>query len=555
MTYSCLFPNTQPRGYDEYLKTIPIIKAIEFVSHLSLTRNQLLKSNDELSLLMPILFRVNKEIQHIVVDYLNSIKISEFSFIDSHALLLLTEKLLLYNNTSQDDLSEDDYSNIMLAYWICCEERVSKVDNVDQIDSPESFLSIYVPEQLIYNDIIYPKDYRIEFIKCFSFMSFCEKDKIFFEFLQIFSSEYGITWQEYLYINITLYLKMLTNDAGSTPIVYIDDAYVSALNFMAPICCELGFYNTRTDFRSLRQTPVLKASNNYFIILFDKFFVDKIFNSLLFDFAKTLSKHKQITNISGFPDLKQLVGQRFTERILFYEIMNRCFCNYAEVMLSGETLKPYISNGEPDYYIRKGSRVFIFEFKDVLLNTDVKYSRDLLKIENELLELFEESTFEKKSDKIKKSKPKAIKQLLKVIKEKLPVIHNGIDKTELSKIYIFPIIIYSDSNFDVDGVNYMINKRFLSLLNLTELDSRYVVKDLVMINLNNLIQLEDLFFQNRINLSTCINDYRSYRLANNSSSVISFTKYLMRKSEKKNFKYKKTKWFNDALQALKKTPY
>src|SRR5690606_7857303 len=135
MTYSCLFPNTQPRGYDEYLKTIPIIKAIEFVSHLSLTRNQLLKSNDELSLLMPILFRVNKEIQHIVVDYLNSIKISEFSFIDSHALLLLTEKLLLYNNTSQDDLSEDDYSNIMLAYWICCEERVSKVDNVDQIDS------------------------------------------------------------------------------------------------------------------------------------------------------------------------------------------------------------------------------------------------------------------------------------------------------------------------------------------------------------------------------------------------------------------------------------
>jgi len=370
--------------------------AIEFVSHLALTRNQLLKTNDELSLLMPILFRVNKDIQHIVVDYLQSIKISEYSYIDSYALLLLTEKLLIYNNPSQDELSRDDYSNIMLAYWICCDERVSKVDNVDRIDSPVSFLSAYVPEQLIYNYIIYPKDYRTEFIKCFSFMSFCAKDSIFFEYLQIFSSEYGMTWQEYLFINFTLYLKMSTNDAGATTIVYIDDTYVSALNFMAPICCELESFVSRTDFRSFRKTPVLKVSNNHFIILFDKFFVDKIFSSLLFDFAKILSKYKQRTNISGFPDLKQLVGQRFTERILFYDIMNRCFCRYADVMLSGETLKSKISNGEPDYYIRKGSRVFIFEFKDVLLNTDVKYSRDLPKIENELLELFEESTFEKK---------------------------------------------------------------------------------------------------------------------------------------------------------------
>jgi len=119
----------------------------------------------------------------------------------------------------------------------------------------------------------------------------------------------------------------------------------------------------------------------------------------------------------------------------------------------------------------------------------------------------------KKSAKSKKSKPKAIKQLLNVIKEKLPVIHNEIDKTDLSKISIFPVIIHTDSNFDVDGVNYMFNERFLSLLSLAELDSsRYIVKDLVMINLNNLIQLEDLFFHNKLNLSTCINDYRSFRL-------------------------------------------
>src|SRR5690606_37246752 len=117
---------------------------------------------------------------------------------------------------------------------------------------------------------------------CFSFMSFCAEDSIFFEYLQIFSSEYGMTWQEYLFINFTLYLKMSTNDAGATPIVYIDDTYVSALNFMAPICCELGSFVSRTDFRALRQTPVLKVSNNHFIILSDKFFVDKIFSSLLF---------------------------------------------------------------------------------------------------------------------------------------------------------------------------------------------------------------------------------------------------------------------------------
>lgn len=551
ITYSCLFPDKQPINLEEYLQSIPTVGAIEFVTHLNLQRSELLITQDELGLLIPILFRFNQELQRTVTDYLQNIQVEEYSFIDNYSLLLLTEALLTCNNFSEDELSRDDYSNLMLAYWICCEKRVSKVKNVEGIDSPESFLKAYVPEQLIYNDIGYPKDYRTEVVKCFSFMSFSEKDSIFSNYLKIFESEYGLSWQKYLFLNFTMYLRIAANETGITPIVYIDEKNTPALNFLMSICCELGSFTSKTDFRTLKQTPVLKVSRNRYVILFDKFFIDKIFVSLLFDFARILAKHKQITNINGLPDLKRLVGQRFTEHVLFYDIIDRCFQKYADVMLPGETLRAKIINGEPDYYIRKGSRVFVFEFKDVLLNTEVKYSGDWTKIRNELFELFEQSTFEKNTGKSKKSKPKAIKQLLNTIQEKLPIIHDTIDNINLGRIYVFPIIVYTDSNFDIDGVNYVLNDRFSSLLNLTVINSRYVVKDLTMINLNNLIQLEDMFFQKKLNLCACINDFISFKSADSINSVISFNKYLMRKSKVKGFRLAKTKWFNDTLLELK----
>lgn len=87
----------------------------------------------------------------------------------------------------------------------------------------------------------------------------------------------------------------------------------------------------------------------------------------MFDFAKVLSEHYEITKIKGYSQLKKFVGEEFIEKHFFYNIMERSFSTYK--LFSGEKLKSLLKDGEPDYYMRKGNKIFLFEFKDILIDS------------------------------------------------------------------------------------------------------------------------------------------------------------------------------------------
>lgn len=58
--------------------------------------------------------------------------------------------------------SKDDFSNLIIAYLICCDEKLRyTTKSLDGISNVDSLMALYLPEQLRYNDIYYPKDYRV----------------------------------------------------------------------------------------------------------------------------------------------------------------------------------------------------------------------------------------------------------------------------------------------------------------------------------------------------------------------------------------------------------
>ena len=146
--------------------------------------------------------------------------------------------------------------------------------------------------------------------------------------------------------------------------------------------------------------------------------------------------------------------------------MKGCFPTYRPQ--TGQELKPLVGDGEPDFLLRHGAKVFVFEFKDILLDAPTKHCGDFDRILNELKEQFVLSTIDKQTGKKKKkSKDKGIRQLLAFISNKLPILLKNI--TSINGFTIYPIIVYTDRNLEIEGINYFLNKELEAIKGLMTL--------------------------------------------------------------------------------------
>lgn len=210
--------------------------------------------------------------------------------------------------------------------------------------------------------------------------------------------------------------------------------------------------------------------------------------------------------------------------------MDLCFSNYTNIRLRGEDIKKILIAGEPDYYMRYGNNVFLFEFKDSTLNAKIKHSGEFRKIKKSILEKFEETAGNRRKGQIINS---------------IIHIHNSLfnrpelDLYDSGNTTIYPIIIHTDYSFEVEGINYLLKERFKELLMEENINNQQLIKDLVLINLDTLIALQDFFKNNKLELSTCINDYINY--SNNESKILNFIypfdKFLFQQAYKVGYKY------------------
>ena len=93
---------------------------------------------------------------------------------------------------------------------------------------------------------------------------------------------------------------------------------------------------------------------------------------MLFNIAKVCEKQGFINAAKrpAYVQLKQQVGQKFTEQYLFYRVIDKILADYKFQKMTGDEMLK-LGLGLPDYYARKARRVFLFEFKDVQLNNEI----------------------------------------------------------------------------------------------------------------------------------------------------------------------------------------
>ncbi len=543
ISYSCIFPNGNDK-LEDIIKIIPSKSAIAWASYVLNRKNSMTIDQQEHEFFIPLLFQMNNKLQHSMTDYLQSISkdLGNYIFIDKVTLLILIEYLLDNHNKNNADVfeSKDDFSNIFIAYLLCCDEKIRYSTKVlYEVKDIDSFMAVYLPEQLKYNDIYYHKDYRVEFLRFYYFKAFCKENEIFNEYLSLFIQENQIPkWDDYLYFILETFFILSTNEEGITNVIKINPNSYYGKKYLDSMCIDIENFKRTPDFTNLRSKPIYYHGDNTYSILYMGFFIDKMFQSFLFDFASILIKHKATTKINSYPDIKALVGNFFTEGYLFYEIINGCFANTCKKLISGQKLKLFLNSGEPDFYIRKGKNIFLFEFKDVMLNAETKHCENIEQIKLEIFQLFESATIEKNTGKQKKrAQPKGITQLLNVIETKLDIIIKKADKIEITdKFKVYPIIVYQDYCFDIEGIRYILNEEFNKKKTIRNISDDYLVMPLVMMPLEMMISLEDYFHDGRLQLDNLIDNYVIECGESEQNKLLPFNKFTMRQAWKLGYK-------------------
>ncbi|MCR5645804.1 MAG: hypothetical protein K6F96_05390 [Bacteroidales bacterium] len=192
--------------------------------------------------------------------------------------------------------------------------------------------------------------------------------------------------------------------------------------------------------------------------------------------------------------------------------------------------------------MRRGTRIFIFECKDALLANEYKLSGNYDKIVKGI---------EKKFISNEDDEPKGITQLANVIENKLSLILSDADtEAPQGKKYIFPVLVYFDDSFDPEGVNWHLNNRFREIISSRNVSQEYVVKDMVMINIEMFLRLENFFSDDELKLATLINGFIDYKRQSELNQLYPFNKFLFQEARKKGYELKKTRWFDEVYQSL-----
>lgn len=322
--------------------------------------------------------------------------------------------------------------------------------------------------------------------------------------LEKFCSYFGCSdWKEYLnrLLPIIFICYQRTKEAHTDITIDSDDPefkekeeLIDRLVIDEPIGAE------EYDFIKLRGNPIYKIGKGHYRIIFDLFLFELLHTGLYFKLSEL---NMQFSNETEIKEFRSFYCDDFSEKSLLYSVLERIY-GKKHICYSGEYIKSQGTSSEPDYYIRNGSKVFLFESKDVIIPAKIKSSYDYQALEDSLKSKF--LSVEKGNNKIK---PKAILQLIRNIKRIMNNEFKFDSKMKPKNARIYPILIVHHRQFEVAGLNKIIQSWFTKeLLNLNEegIDVKNV-KPITVINIDSLILYQDLFISNRWKLEDMIDDY------------------------------------------------
>lgn len=211
---------------------------------------------------------------------------------------------------------------------------------------------------------------------------------------------------------------------------------------------------SNSDYRMLRDKPIIRMGNGDFFIYNIEFLLDRLFNSLYFEFM-SLNQSAKL----GM-DIRKLFTDTFNEHIMFDSYMGKSVNeNYSQGISEAECLECYTKNddelGPPDYIVKERNNILLFECKDIRVSGEIIETHDYEKIINE----YKNKLF-KKLDKNNKLRRIGITQLTGHIES---IRNDNFHWCPVNKhIPIYPVLVLSDYKNVKMGFNVISNEWYQS---------------------------------------------------------------------------------------------
>tara|TARA_R110001592_G_scaffold111265_2_gene308174 strand:- start:1326 stop:3032 length:1707 start_codon:yes stop_codon:yes gene_type:complete len=286
----------------------------------------------------------------------------------------------------------------------------------------------------------------------------------------------------------------------------------------------LNYFTSKNDFSpqwseflNLKKRPIIKLNENDYLILDFEFLLNKFFTSLYHDLLNH-SKSKFGNKFS------QDYNSLFIEDVLLHNTFKCAFGNsyikHSEIEIKQHNVKGIQSLGLPDYYIRNGNKVFLFECK----NSFISHANKIDLNTEALLEEIETKFYRISESESNKKKDKAIKQLVKYIlnlHQNKYAFFDNIKNT--NNIVFYPILLVTDYTLCSLGFNKLLNTYFEKEIESINHQLKGKIKPLTIIHIDDF-----LFHRDRLKkLDGIIIKYHNYLKNRNGFDVmVSFTDYL-----------------------------
>lgn len=402
------------------------------------------------------------------------------------------ELIQSYDSKKKIELSQEKINKRLLKVYLLLNQKnnyeFGQRENYNEIIIANSLLySIYSDTNLVYLRIA-------ELIKACLFLEYCELS-IPVHYSKFLSESGVLNWQEYVtYIHQIGMLFVNKNIDSPMPIVEVpknDEVYEKKVAFLDKFCLT-EIYQNDADYTKIKVNPVIKnyETGEYYII-FEQFFVEKMYKCLYFTFNAINSELKGKKEY--VKDFKGDIGKYFSEKILLNKIIKDAIGKKYKHLGYSELQK----EGRPDYYIRNGKNIFLFECKDNLIKKSVIESANIDQFISELDHIFIKS---------KDGQRKAIRQLIYNIKDIREGDFEEDKEINPTKNIIYPIIVTNNTIFSLAGMNLLINEWFFNELKICNIDIQGI-KNLTLININTLILLQGLLSNNHFRIKALIDTY------------------------------------------------
>ena len=385
---------------------------------------------------------------------------------DNMSCMMVCGLALSHFNNDNRELRKEEIANIykLLTYFNGVWTYVSKKDLNNR-----NYLDLSILSDLPISEFKLYKNPITQIYKACVFFEFCENEAVYKEYLNAFCKDKGVkNWREYvlkifaLYdgtLKTNLYISFKENDFEKT---FFEQYELADKECNLHFDDYSKFLNYRPLLKLLRDKFIYKPEQNKFLILNANLLADKLYQGLKFELFQTAKNHALLDEtgkpVKSFDTFCSNYGRSFSEDKLFARTMYKIF-DFADKCLVDSELRAKQIIPPSDFYLRIGSDVFVFEFKDELFNEDVKFSQDIIKIKSTIIEKI------CRKGNADNNGNKGAFQVLATIESILNGGWNRIEDIDIQEIKrIFPIVVTTDRAFSAMGVNYFVRDQVKNVI-------------------------------------------------------------------------------------------